>query len=84
MSRHRCLGVMIDICLGTYVQTRKHIAGPPVDTILPWYLRRLAHRPDHSLCIDHLLIITELVRAPLYLSHTRFNPRCGFLEYILV
>ncbi|KAM3176237.1 hypothetical protein ACTXT7_006935 [Hymenolepis weldensis] len=34
MSHLRCLGVMINICLGIYVQTRKHTAGPPVDTII--------------------------------------------------
>ncbi|KAM3175207.1 hypothetical protein ACTXT7_008982 [Hymenolepis weldensis] len=34
MFRRRCLGVMIDICLGIYVQTRKHAEGPPVDTIV--------------------------------------------------
>ncbi|KAM3173542.1 hypothetical protein ACTXT7_012311 [Hymenolepis weldensis] len=34
MSRRRCLGVMIDICLDIYAQTRKHTARPPVDTIL--------------------------------------------------
>ncbi|KAM3178216.1 hypothetical protein ACTXT7_003022 [Hymenolepis weldensis] len=33
MSRCRILGVMVDIRLGIYVQTRKHTAGPPVDTI---------------------------------------------------
>ncbi|KAM3175273.1 hypothetical protein ACTXT7_008834 [Hymenolepis weldensis] len=32
MSRHRCLGVMIDTCLGIYVQIRKLTAGTPVDT----------------------------------------------------
>ncbi|KAM3175825.1 hypothetical protein ACTXT7_007766 [Hymenolepis weldensis] len=31
MSRRRCFGVMIDICFGIYVQTRKQRAGPPVD-----------------------------------------------------
>ncbi|VDL59278.1 unnamed protein product [Hymenolepis diminuta] len=34
MSRHRSLGVMIDICLGIYVQTRKRRARPPVDTVV--------------------------------------------------
>ncbi|KAM3176180.1 hypothetical protein ACTXT7_007015 [Hymenolepis weldensis] len=32
--RQSYLGVMVDICLGIYVQTRKHTAGPPVDTIV--------------------------------------------------
>ncbi|KAM3183011.1 hypothetical protein ACTXT7_011200 [Hymenolepis weldensis] len=34
MSRRWCLGVMIDIRLLIYVQTRKHTAGLPVDTAL--------------------------------------------------
>ncbi|KAM3176707.1 hypothetical protein ACTXT7_005984 [Hymenolepis weldensis] len=34
MSRSRCLGVIIDICLDIYVQTRKHIAVPHVDTVV--------------------------------------------------
>ncbi|KAM3183750.1 hypothetical protein ACTXT7_009750 [Hymenolepis weldensis] len=33
MPRHRSLGVMIDVCLGIYLQIDKHTAGPPVDTI---------------------------------------------------
>ncbi|KAM3179184.1 hypothetical protein ACTXT7_001038, partial [Hymenolepis weldensis] len=32
MSRRRSLGVMIDTCLGIYVQAHKHTAGPPMDT----------------------------------------------------
>ncbi|KAM3183264.1 hypothetical protein ACTXT7_010691 [Hymenolepis weldensis] len=33
VSRGRCPGVMIDTCFGIYVQTRKHIVGPPVDNV---------------------------------------------------
>ncbi|KAM3177922.1 hypothetical protein ACTXT7_003564 [Hymenolepis weldensis] len=32
MSRLRCLGVMIDIRLGIYVQIDKHTPDPPMDT----------------------------------------------------
>ncbi|KAM3182848.1 hypothetical protein ACTXT7_011514 [Hymenolepis weldensis] len=34
MFRRQFLGMMIDICLGIHVQTRKHTAGPPVDTVV--------------------------------------------------
>ncbi|KAM3178215.1 hypothetical protein ACTXT7_003021 [Hymenolepis weldensis] len=34
MCRRRNLGVLTDICLGIYVQTRKHTARPPVDTVV--------------------------------------------------
>ncbi|VUZ41174.1 unnamed protein product [Hymenolepis diminuta] len=34
MSRCRSLGVMIDTRLGIYVQTHKHTAGPPLDTVV--------------------------------------------------
>ncbi|KAM3184624.1 hypothetical protein ACTXT7_007994 [Hymenolepis weldensis] len=34
VSRRRCLGVTIDICLGIYVRIRKHAAEPPVDTVV--------------------------------------------------
>ncbi|KAM3185982.1 hypothetical protein ACTXT7_005282 [Hymenolepis weldensis] len=34
MSRCRSLGVMIDTRLGIYVQTHRHTAGPPVDTLM--------------------------------------------------
>ncbi|KAM3180348.1 hypothetical protein ACTXT7_016458 [Hymenolepis weldensis] len=34
MSRRWCLGVIINTCLGIYVQTRKHTAGSPAETIV--------------------------------------------------
>ncbi|VUZ49219.1 unnamed protein product [Hymenolepis diminuta] len=59
MSRRRCLGMMIDICLDIYVQTHKHTAGPPVDTV-----SEILSPVDHfySPCIDrHLLAIAATV-----------------------
>ncbi|KAM3185796.1 hypothetical protein ACTXT7_005656 [Hymenolepis weldensis] len=34
LSHRRSLGKMIDTRLDIYVQTRKHTAGPPVDTVV--------------------------------------------------
>ncbi|KAM3181876.1 hypothetical protein ACTXT7_013490 [Hymenolepis weldensis] len=34
LSRRRCLGMIISICLGIYVQTRKYIAGLPMDAVM--------------------------------------------------
>ncbi|KAM3180496.1 hypothetical protein ACTXT7_016177 [Hymenolepis weldensis] len=65
MSRRWCLGVMIDTCLGIYVQTRKHTVGPSVDTKVRQSIILIA-RPD-------LPQMSSLQKTGQNMSGTRYH-----------